>query len=113
MKVLCPSILALEAVVVLLAIPVLLSLTDVGPAGGWALAVLAVLALAVAGLFRRDPRRGVVAGWVVQALALASGLLVTAMVVVGLMFAGLWWLAVSLGGRVDRLQAERSAGPSA
>lgn len=107
MKVLCPSVLALEAVVVLLAIPVLLSLTDVGPRGGWALGALALLALVVAALFRRDPRTGVVAGWVVQGLALASGLLVTAMVVVGLMFAGLWWLAVVLGSRVDRLEAAR------
>ena len=105
MKTLCPAVLGLEAVVLLLAIPVLLSLTSAGAAGAWALAALAVVAVAAAGLFRRDPGTALALGWGVQGAALLAGVLVPAMVAVGVMFGALWWAAVHFGGKVDRLEA--------
>lgn len=107
MKTLCPAVLGLQAIALLLAIPVLLSLTDVGAGGGWAMAALAGAAVVVAGLFRRDPRTGLVLGWMLQGVTVLSGLLVPALVAVGLMFAVLWWAAVHFGGKVDRLEASR------
>ena len=97
--------LGLEVVVLLLAIPVVLSVTSAGPAGGWAMAGLAALALVTAGLFRRRPRLGLGLGWAVQVLAVLSGLLVPIMVAVGLMFAGVWAVAVHYGGKVDRMRS--------
>ncbi len=104
MKTLCPAVLGLEVVVLLLAIPVVLSLTSAGASGGWAMAVLGALALVTAGLFRRRPGLGLRLGWAVQVLVVASGLLVPAMFAVGTMFAGVWALAVHYGGRVDRMR---------
>lgn len=72
---------------------------------------LAVLALLASGLVRRP--FGVTVGWVVQVLTWASALLVPAMVGVALVFTGLWVLMLVLGGRVDRVVAEReAAGPA-
>lgn len=107
MKVLCSAVLGLEAVVVLLAIPVVLSLTSAGPRAAWALAVLALLALGTAGLLRRDPRTAVGIGWVIQLCVVVSGLIVPAMVFLGVVFAALWWAAIHFGRRVDRVDAER------
>jgi hypothetical protein len=41
--------------------------------------------------------------------ALALGLVTAAMFVVGVLFGGLWATALVLGGRIERLKAERAA----
>ncbi|MEO6822123.1 MAG: DUF4233 domain-containing protein [Candidatus Nanopelagicales bacterium] len=104
---LCPAVLGLEAVIVLLAIPVVLALTSGGPLAVWALAGLALLAVATAALFRRDLRTAVGVGWVIQLFVVLSGLIVPAMLFVGVVFAALWWAAIHFGRRVDRVDAER------
>jgi hypothetical protein len=52
---------------------------------------------------------GVTLGWVVQALTLASALVVPMMFFVGLLFLGIWVLCMVQGRRVDELQASRAA----
>lgn len=113
MRLLCSSTLVLEAVVVLLAIAPMIVLTDL-PAGwvvtgGVALAVVAVL---VAGSLRRPG--AYTAGFVVQALVLASGFLLPAMFVVGVVFSVLWVVSWVLGRRMEadkvRWAAEAAAG---
>jgi hypothetical protein len=69
---------------------------------GSALAVLCVLA---AGTLRRP--WGVTLGWVVQALTLASAVVVPMMFLVGLIFLALWVTCLVQGARVDAVQAER------
>ena len=68
---------------------------------------LAVLCLLAAGLMRRP--WGVTLGWVIQGLTLLSALVVPAMLLVGLLFLGLWVLCMVQGARVDALQAQREA----
>ncbi|WP_324144025.1 DUF4233 domain-containing protein [Intrasporangium sp.] len=69
---------------------------------------LAVLSLVAAGLMRRP--FGVTLGWVVQVLTLTSALVVSAMLVVGLIFLAMWIAFFIMGSRIDQAQAERHGG---
>ncbi len=96
---LCGTVLAMEAIVIGLAIPVAVVLehSNRGLAGGIG-GSLAVCALLIGGVVGR-PRMGwaVWAGTVLQVLVIAAGVVVPAMYVLGVIFAGLWvtgiWLA--------------------
>lgn len=108
MRVIAASVLTFEALIVLLAIPVAINLGDVDSTvaitGGVALAVVCLL---VAGSLSRP--WGYRAGWVVQALVLASGFVVTAMFVVGGLFVVLWVVGLKVGRRGEELHAQRWA----
>jgi hypothetical protein len=107
---LCGMVLAMEAIVIGLAIPVAIVLEHVhrGLAGGvgGGLAVCALLLSGVVG------RRGwaLVAGTVLQALVIASGVVVPAMYTLGVIFAALWITGIWLA---RRLAAPSSPGPHA
>lgn len=103
------SILVFEAVIVVLAIPVAISLGDVdATAAGVVGGALVVLCLLTAGLLRYP--WGYALGWVVQGLLVASGFVVTAMFVLGALFAVLWFAGLRVGRRGEQVQAERWAG---
>jgi len=70
--------------------------------------VVAVTMIVTAGLLAK--RAGVVLGWILQVIVLASALLVPAMLVIALIFGGMWAYAMIAGGRVDRAAARRSSG---
>ncbi|GLY77690.1 DUF4233 domain-containing protein [Actinoallomurus iriomotensis] len=100
MRRLCAVVLALQAVVTALSIPVAIAVahadgTTAGVVGG----VLAVAGLVVAGLLRF--RWAYVAGSVLQVLVIATGFVVTTMFVLGIIFAALWATAIWLGWRVE------------
>jgi hypothetical protein len=104
----CAGMLGLQAIVFVLTTPVLLTLTDVGTGVGVGIGVgLAVACVLVAGLVRRPG--GLQLGFVVQAAAIALGVLVPMMVVLGIVFLGLYTAAYLVGGRIDREKAEREA----
>jgi len=107
MKVLLPSILTLEAIVVALAIPVALTLGGHGALAGWTLGVLAVLLLLGAGLVRRP--HGLAIGWALQVLVVLSGFVVPAMALLGLVFLGVWVLGVVYGSKADLARARAEA----
>ena len=65
---------------------------------GGGLAVIIVVALA---LMRRG-RIGIVLGWVVHGLMLATGFLLPMAVVVGLLFTALWIYCMVKGAQIDR-----------
>jgi hypothetical protein len=100
MRVVLMTVLIFEVIVLGLAIPVMIFVSNVpaaaaaGFAGG-----AAVLALVAAGLLRS--RVGYVLGWLVQLAGLALGLLTTSMFIVGAILAGVWLLAFVLGKRLD------------
>jgi hypothetical protein len=98
--------LVLQAVVLFLAGVVTIGLTDLGAttslAGGLGLAALCVV---VAGMLGRP--FGYAAGWLVQVLSVALGLVVTVMFFLGAVFTGLWATSYFLGARIDRERAER------
>ena len=108
MRVLCSSVLAIEAIVVLLATSLATSNGSVSNAGlAWAVGLLIMVLLILAiGTLRRP--WGLAVGWVLQGLVLATSIVVGwSMLVVGVVFVVLWFLAIRTGGRVDAL---RSAG---
>lgn len=71
--------------------------------------VLAVLCLLASGLLRRP--HGVTAGWIVLGLTLLSAIVLPAMAFVALLFAVLWVLSLTQGGRIDVLIAQASQPP--
>ena len=109
MRVLCSSVLAIEGIVVLLATSLA---TSAGSVSNTALAWAAGLTLRVL-LFLAPAtlryRWGLTLGWILQALVLASAIVVGwTMLVVGGLFVVLWWLAIHNGSRVDALGAQAS-----
>lgn len=63
--------------------------------------LLAVLCLVAAGTLRKP--WGVTLGWVIQIATLASALVVTSMIFVGLLFGALWVTALFQGHKMDEL----------
>lgn len=109
MRVIAASVLVFEAIIVVLAIPVAISLGDVdGALAGVVGGGLAVLCVVTAGLLRHS--WGYTLGWIVQVLIIASGFVVTAMFIVGPLFAVLWFVGLRVGRRGEQLRAERWAG---
>ena len=107
-RTLCAAMLTLEAIVLALSVPVMISVEDVdtGPAVALGLG-LAVLCVVTAGLLR-SPWAYVV-GHVVQAGAIGLGFLVPIMFVVGAMFAALWATAYVVGRRIEADRARWAA----
>ena len=104
MRQLCGTVLGMEAVVVLLAIVPMKVLEHVN--GGIAAAVgfgIAVLAILLAGLIGR-PHMGwaLYAGSTLQLVVIASGILIPAMYILGVVFAALWFTGIWLARRVER-----------
>jgi len=98
---LCGTVLVFEAIVIGLAIPVAIVLEHAsrGLAGGIG-GGLAICAVLIGGVVGR-PHMGwaLVAGTVLQFLVIASGVVVTAMYTLGVIFAALWFTGIWLARR--------------
>ncbi len=106
MRVLGSSVLALEAIVVILASSLLYtngSVDSLGIAYAVGLA-LAVLLLVTIGFVTK--RSGIAMGWILQVALLALGFWIPTMWIVGGIFAVLWYFAVRNGTRIDALRAQ-------
>ena len=106
MRVLGSSVLALEAIVVILASCLLYTTGSVESLGAaYAVGiVLAVLLLATIGFVTK--RAGIAMGWILQVALLALGFWIPTMWIVGGIFAVLWYFAVRNGTRIDALRAQ-------
>jgi hypothetical protein len=94
------TILACEAIILALAIPVAISVADEEPArAGIVGGVLVVLALLLAGLVGRP--WGVVVATGFQVVVLALGFFVPTMFILGFIFGSLWACAIWLGWKVE------------
>jgi hypothetical protein len=103
-RLMCGSVLGFECLVLALVTPVLIAVNHM--ATGAALGIglgLAVAALVIAGLLRFE--WAYYAGFALQVAALALGIAVPAMIVLGLIFGGLWTAAYVLGKRIEAQQA--------
>jgi hypothetical protein len=101
----CAAVLSLEAIVLGLTTPVMVQVSGVDT--GVALAIglgLAVAALVLAGLLRFEWAYG--AASVLQLFAVALGLVVPLMFLLGGIFALLWGTAYFLGRKIERERAE-------
>ncbi|HEU5028472.1 MAG TPA: DUF4233 domain-containing protein [Spirillospora sp.] len=98
------TVLACEAIVIALAIPVAVAVLDVsGATAGAVCGGLAVLCLLMAGLLRF--RWSFAAGSVLQVAIIATGFMVPAMFFLGVLFGALWLTAFWMGRKVERLPA--------
>jgi hypothetical protein len=96
----CAAMLSLEAVVLALSVPVMISVEDVDAGLAVGLGIgLAVLCVLTAGLLSRS--WAYVLGHAVQVSAICLGFVVPAMFLVGAMFAVLWALAFVVGRRIE------------
>jgi len=48
----------------------------------------------------------VLLGWLVQLLTLATAVVLPAMAIVALIFAGLWWMCLAQGAKIDAIRAQ-------
>jgi Protein of unknown function (DUF4233) len=104
----CAAVLVFEGMVVFFAMLVALDLSDISHATLWWVGSLSLVAcILLAGLLRR--RWAMAAGSVLQVLIIGTGVVVPTMYFLGALFAGLWFLAIVLGRRVDRVQAAARA----
>lgn len=109
MRVLGSTVLAVEAIIVMLATLVAANGGAVANPGlAYVLGGFLMIAmLATIGVVNRPV--GIALGWMWQLGLLAFGFVVPVMWFVGVIFLILWWLAVRNGLRVDRLRAERAS----
>lgn len=111
MRRLCSTVLAMEAAIAALAIVPAKMLEHVS--GGTAAMVgggIALLAILLAGLVGR-PRMGwaLYAGSVLQLLVIASGVMIPAMYVLGVIFTALWFTGIWLARKVESAQRARQS----
>ena len=93
--------LSLEAFVIFFGMLGAYRLSDLPPQAVWfGGGALVLLALIAAGVARRPG--GLILGWVVQALILATGFVLPAMFGMGLLFLLLWWWLLRVGQKIDR-----------
>ncbi|OAN38380.1 allophanate hydrolase [Microbacterium sp. H83] len=109
---LAPVVLGFESIVVFLAGLTIFGLRTL-PAGipqWWGIiggAVVGLACIAIAGMITRP--WAIAAGWVIQAIIALSAILVPAILLVVVVFGGMWGYATIMGARLD---ARRPAGPA-
>lgn len=103
----CAAMLALQAVVLFLTTPVMISVANVDvPTALWVGLGLTVACVLAAGTLRHSWAYAM--GWAIQVASIALGFVVPMMFLLGIVFAALWAGAYFLGAKVDRERAERS-----
>ncbi len=102
MKRLLVTVLSMEAVVALLAIVPAKQLGHAsGSSAGAVCGAIAIIALALCGYVGRG-RGALYAGSVFQVLVIASGVLMSAMYILGAIFAALWFTGIWLGRKWEQ-----------
>ncbi len=101
---LCATVLVFEAIVLVLAMPVAITIEHVphgvaGAVGGG----LALAAIVLAGAVGRA-RWALVAGTVLQVLIIAAGFEVTALYVLGVIFAAFWFTGIWMARRLEQVK---------
>jgi Protein of unknown function (DUF4233) len=96
------TVLILEAVVIALTIVPAVKLEHVSPGAASVAAGIAVAAaIVLAAIARRHLRATLVGGSVLQGLVIASGAVIPAMYILGVIFTALWVTGIWLGHRVE------------
>ena len=102
---LCASVLVFEAIVLVLAVPVAITIEHlqhgvaIGVGGG-----LALGAVVLAGLVGRG-RWALIAGTVLQILIIVAGIEVPALYVLGVIFAAFWFTGIWMANRLEQVVA--------
>jgi hypothetical protein len=105
---LCAAMLILQAVVLGLTTPVMISVAAVDVSTAvWVGLGLTVACVVTSGLLRRQ--WAYLLGWAIQVASIGLGVVVPMMFFLGVVFAALWAGAYFLGRKIDVEKAERSA----
>lgn len=105
---LCAAILSLQAIVLGLTTPVLISVVGVRPATGLAVGLgLLAACVVTTGLLGHSWAYGL--GWAVQIVSIGLGTLIASMYVLGVVFLVLYATAYLMGGKIERERAEWEA----
>ncbi len=108
-RTMCAAVLGLECIVLGLVTPVLISVEGIDTTLALVIGLgMAVSAVVIAGMLRAE--WAYIAGFVLQAVAVGVGFLVSVMFVLGAIFAALYTAAYLLGRRIEVDQAARAAG---
>jgi hypothetical protein len=103
----CAAMLILQAVVLGLTTPVMISVSGVDVSTAlWVGIGLTVACIVTAGMLRRP--WAYLVGWVVQVASLGLGLVIPMMFLLGAIFASLWAGAYFLGRKIDIEKVERA-----
>lgn len=105
---LCAAILLLEAIVLGLTTPVLISVESVPTAVALATGLGLLCGCLVTTALLRF-RWAYVLGWAIQVAAFALGVVITTMFVLGAVFLALWATAYLLGSKIERERAQWEA----
>jgi hypothetical protein len=99
---LCASVLVFEAIVLILAVPVAITIEHLrhGVAGGVG-GGLALAAVVLAGLVGRG-RWALIAGTVLQILIIVAGIAVPALYILGVIFAAFWFAGIRMANRLEQ-----------
>lgn len=107
-RMMCASVLAFESIVFALSSIVLISVENVSAGRSLVIGLgLAVAAVLIAGVLGRG-EWAYYLGFALQIAALAVGVVVPVMIVLGAVFGALWTAAYFLGVKIEREQAARS-----
>ncbi len=102
-RMMCASVLGFESIVLGLMTPVLITVEDISKPVSLVIGLgLAVAALLTAGLLRFEWAYYV--GFAIQVAALAVGIVIPAMIALGLIFGSLWTTAYILGKKIEAQQ---------
>lgn len=104
------TILGMEALVVVLAVPVALNVAGVATAAGWVSAAVTALVCIGGAATVRSGRVGYVLGSLAQVGAVGMGFLIPIMFVLGGIFAVLWVVLLRLGPEVEAAKRARQDG---
>jgi hypothetical protein len=103
----CAAMLILQAVVLGLTTPVMISVSGVDVSTAlWVGIGLTVACIVTAGMLRRP--WAYLVGWVIQVAAFGLGFVIPMMFLLGAIFASLWAGAYFLGRKIDIEKAERA-----
>ncbi len=95
------TVLVMEAIVIALAIPVAITIEHVhGGLAGIVGGVAAAVAVILAALAGRSTRVAFIGGTILQVLLIVAGVEVPTMLILGVIFAGLWAASFWLGRRI-------------
>lgn len=107
-RMMCASVLAFESIVLALSSIVLISVENVSTGRSLVVGLgLAIAAIVIAGMLGRG-EWAYYLGFALQVAALALGVVVPAMIVLGVAFGALWTTAYLLGLKIEREQAARA-----
>jgi len=102
------SVLAFEIIVSLLFIPTAIQESSISTFNILAIAFVQIL-LAILAMGTLGKSNGIYLGYLTQISLIVSGFIVSWMFVLGLIFLGLWILALRIGRRTDEIKASKKA----